>query len=98
MIPAMTLTCPCCRASNETATCRRCKADLSLLVAVEVRREYHLALARRYAADLKCADALAHVDCANRLRPADDTLQLRAALLLLNGQFDRALRTYDGTV
>jgi hypothetical protein len=94
----MTLTCPCCRASNETATCRRCKADLSLLVAVEERREYHLTLARRFAADLNCADALVHVDHASQLRPADDTRQLRAALLLLNGQFDRALQAYDGTV
>ena len=94
----MTLTCPCCRAVNETVTCRRCKADLSLLAAVEGRREYYLTLARRYAADLKCDDALAHVDYAGRLRPADDTRQLLAALLLLNGQFDRALRAYDGTV
>lgn len=94
----MTLTCPCCRASNETATCRRCKADLSLIAAVEERRAYHLTLARRFATDLKCSDALAHVDLASQLRAADDTRQLRAALLLLNGQFDRALKTYDGTV
>lgn len=94
----MTLACPCCRAVNETSTCRRCKADLSLLVALEDRRDYHLTLARRFAADLKCSDALVQVDHAAQLRPGDDTRQLKAALLLLSGQFDRALQQYDGTV
>ena len=42
----MTIACPCCRASNETATCRRCRADLSLLAAIEVRRAYLLDAAR----------------------------------------------------
>jgi hypothetical protein len=94
----MALTCPCCRATNETADCRRCKADLSLLAAVEKRREYHLRIARRYAADLKTQDALSHVQSANQLRPGTDTQQLLAALLLLSGQPERALQAYDGTV
>ena len=38
--------CPVCKADNlETPQCRRCKADLSLLVAVERRRERARAVA-----------------------------------------------------
>lgn len=29
----MSVTCPCCRAVNEATSCRRCKADLSLVLA-----------------------------------------------------------------
>jgi uncharacterized protein YdcH (DUF465 family) len=91
----MPITCPCCRASNESATCRRCKADLSLLVALEDRREHHLTLARRFAAEGQCDAAMQHVDQATQLRPAADVKQLRAALLLLKDDFAAALQAYD---
>jgi predicted negative regulator of RcsB-dependent stress response len=91
----MTLTCPCCRASNDTAVCRRCKADLSLLAALEDRRGYHLTLARRFAAEGQFEHALRHADHAQHLRLAPDVNQLRAALLLLKGDFAAALRAYD---
>jgi hypothetical protein len=94
----MTLTCPCCRASNDAAVCRRCKADLSLLVALEDRREYHVTLARRFAAEGRFVEATQHVDQATQLRPAADVKQLRAALQLLNGEFTAALAAYDGAV
>lgn len=94
----MTLACPCCRASNDTPTCRRCKADLSLLLAVEDRREYHVTLAKRFAADGRIAEAIRHVDQATRLRPAADVKQLRATLHLLTGEFTAALRAYDEAV
>ena len=94
----MTLTCPCCRASNASAVCRRCRADLSLLAALETRRECHVTLAKRFAADGRPAEALRQVDQAARLRPAADVKHLRAALLLLAGDFAAALRAYDETV
>ena len=94
----MTLTCPCCKAANTADTCRRCKADLSLLAAVEVAREHHVTLARRFAAELRSADALAHLDRAAALRPGEDLDHLRATLLLLDGRFADALAAYHATV
>lgn len=94
----MTLACPCCKASNATDTCRRCKADLSLLAAVESSREHHLALAQRFASELRTAEALTHLDHAAALRPGDDLRRLRAAVLLLAGRFADALTAYDAPV
>lgn len=94
----MTLTCPCCHASNDTAVCRRCKADLSLLVAMENRREYHVTLAKRFAAEGRYTEALRHINQATQLRPTADMTQFRAALHLLGGEFAAALRAYDGAV
>ena len=93
-----TIPCPCCKAANTAATCRRCRADLSLLVAVEASREGHLTLARRFAAELRFPEALAHLDRAAALRPADDLRPLRAAVLLLAGRPAAALAAYDGPV
>jgi Flp pilus assembly protein TadD len=94
----MTLTCPCCRVSNATDTCRRCKADLSVLAAVETAREYHLTLARRFAAELRAGEALSHLHHAAALRPGDDIHPLRAAVLLVSGRFADALAAYHATV
>ena len=85
----MTITCPCCRASNDTPTCRRCKADLSLLVAVEARREYLLEAAR---AELgRGGDARAILDEAATLRGGSDVAQLRAVAALMRGEYAGAL-------
>ena len=92
----MTLTCPCCRASNETATCRRCRADLSLLAAVEARRAFHFNTAKRFAADGRAGEALTQVARAEGLRPGADLAPLRAALLLLQGDYAGAVAAYDG--
>lgn len=94
----MTLTCPCCRAANTADTCRRCRADLSLLAAVETAREHHLVLARRYAAELRSEEALLHLDHAAALRPGDDLHHLRSAVLLLGGRFADALAAYHAPV
>jgi Flp pilus assembly protein TadD len=94
----MTLTCPCCKASNTADTCRRCKADLSLLSAVEAVREHHVTLTRRFIAELRTAEALSHLDHAAALRPGDDLRQLRAAVLLVSGRFADALAAYHATV
>lgn len=94
----MTISCPCCRASNTADTCRRCKADLSLLAAVETAREHHVTLARRFAAELRSTEALSHLDLAATLRPGDDLTRMRSAVLLLGGHFADALAAYHATV
>ena len=93
------ITCPCCRASSDAGpACRRCKADLSLLFAVEARRGFLVAEAGRLAADGKFADALRFVDEAERLRGVADVRRLRAAALLLAGDFAAALAAYHALV
>lgn len=94
----MTLPCPCCRAANTADTCRRCKADLSLLRAVEAAREQHIVVSRRFAAELRTSEALTHLAHATALRPGDDLRPLRAAVLLLAGRFADALAAYDAGV
>ena len=92
----MPLPCPCCRASNDTGpACRRCKADLSLLFALEGHRDSLLADAKHLAAQGRFADALASVDEADALRHGDDTRRLRAAVLLLNRDFPAAFACYS---
>jgi hypothetical protein len=88
--------CPCCRAPNATGpACRRCKADLSPLFALEARRDFLLADARRLAADGRFADALDAADEAAALRSGGDARSLRAALLLLTGDFSAAWKAAD---
>jgi hypothetical protein len=93
-----TTPCPCCKAANTAATCRRCRADLSLLFEVEEARAGHVVLARRFAAELRFHEALAHLSRAAALRPAEDLQPLRAAVLLLAGHHADALAAYDGPV
>jgi hypothetical protein len=61
--------CPVCRAENaDEATCRRCKADLSLLVTLEQARGHALAQAAYAAARGDGARTLQHAEAAHRLR------------------------------
>jgi hypothetical protein len=61
--------CPVCRAENaEDGTCRRCKADLSLLVTVEQARHQALAQAADAAASGDGPRTLLHAEAAHRLR------------------------------
>jgi hypothetical protein len=92
----ISLPCPCCRAVNDAGpACRRCKADLSLLFALEEQRECLLAAAKRQAAQGRFADALDAVGEAEDLRRGDDVRRLRAALHLLNRDFPAALACYS---
>jgi hypothetical protein len=94
----MTISCPCCRAANDAGpACRRCKADLSLLFALEEQRGRHLAAARRLAADGDLMAALAAVAAAEAVRAGDDVRQLRAVLHLLNRDFPAAFGCYSAT-
>ncbi len=85
----MTIACPCCRASNDTATCRRCRADLSLLAAIEARREYLLDAARVKLS--RSEDASPMIEEASALRGGSDAAQLRAVGALIRGEYARAL-------
>jgi len=91
----MPVPCPCCKANNDAGpSCRRCKADLSLLFAVEADRTAALAEARRLAAVGRFGESLAALDRAAQLRHTPDVPRLRAAVLLLARDFPAALRAY----
>ena len=88
----MTLRCPVCRADNSTGpTCRRCRADLSLLTDVEARRAGHLDAARSAIAAGRFDDALEELARAAELRGGPDLRRARACVLLLAGDFTGAL-------
>ena len=91
----MPVPCPCCKASNDTGpSCRRCKADLSLLFAVEAERTSLVAAARTLAAECRYSESLAALDRAAQLRRGDDASRVRAAVLLLGRDFAGALAAY----
>jgi hypothetical protein len=87
--------CPVCRAAVEQGpNCRRCKADLSLWLAVGRRRAALLAAARRSARDGDLAGALVGAREADSLHRGDDSLRLLAALHLLKRDFAAARRLH----
>jgi hypothetical protein len=89
------LHCPVCRADNPTPpACRRCKADLSLLWALEARRDYYLSTAKTAVAAERFDQALEELTQAEELRTGPDVRRLRACVSLLAGDFDAALSEY----
>jgi hypothetical protein len=79
--------CPVCRAAdNQGRQCRRCKADLSLLVQLEDARARHLATAGALASRGDPA-AAEHAEHAYRLRADTDAARLAAAGNLLRRDF-----------
>ena len=93
------LTCPVCRAENSQGpNCRRCKADLSMLFALETEREGHLALIGKAVAESRWEDALAHLDEVAQIRDDDKVPPMRSALLLLAGKFQQALQIHSSLV
>ena len=87
----MTIACPCCKASNATSLCRRCKADLSLLFQIEESRAFHINVAKRFAADERWLDAQKHLRTAEELQAGSDVAGLQAAVLLHLGEYSAAL-------
>jgi hypothetical protein len=84
--------CPVCRAENaEDATCRRCKADLSLLVTLEQSRRQSLAEAATAAASGDGAQTLVHAETAHRLRADGESWRWLAVGSLLVRDFALAL-------
>ncbi|HJZ92201.1 MAG TPA: hypothetical protein VKE40_15100 [Gemmataceae bacterium] len=91
----MTIRCPVCRADNSIApACRRCKADLSLLWALEARRECHVAAAKSAVEAGRFEQALDELRETEELRAGPDVERLRACVAVLRGDFDAAVRAY----
>jgi hypothetical protein len=87
--------CPVCKAENvQGPQCRRCKADLALLVAVEARRRQELQAARRCLAAGLWAQALTHAAEAHWLQSDEESRQLLAVASLLNRDFASAWYYY----
>ena len=91
------MTCPVCRATNDATvtSCRRCKADLALVVAVEARRVGLLAVAKSALATGDSDAALRHLASAEAVRGGADVERLKAAAYLANRDFPAAWRTYQ---
>ena len=67
--------CPACRAENdEGPQCRRCRADLSLLFALEEQRRAALTLAYRCLTEGQCSRALAIAEGVDTLRRDEESL------------------------
>jgi hypothetical protein len=88
--------CPVCKADKvQPPQCRRCKADLSLLFALENQRRQTLAEARRCLRRGEVAEALGHVEKANWLREDEESRRLAALARLLERDFAEAWEYYQ---
>jgi len=91
--------CPACRADNEQKPmCRRCRTDLTLLWAVEERRQDCMNAARTCLRLRQTDGALVQLRQAKELRQGADVEQLEALAHLLDGNFSEALRHYQHTL
>src|SRR5262249_14873155 len=88
------MSCPVCRAENTEAICRRCRADLSLLVSLEMERARLVAVAMMAIACGDGQEALLHAEVAERLRRGDDTDRLCALGHLIRRDFSAACTRY----
>lgn len=86
--------CPVCKAENDGATCRRCKADLSLLVTLEDARRHALTHAADAAANGDGAATLVHARAAHRLRADAESWRWLAIGYLLQRDFLSALASH----
>ncbi|MSR54540.1 MAG: hypothetical protein EXS09_14805 [Gemmataceae bacterium] len=88
----MNLRCPVCRADNTAGpTCRRCKADLSLLIEAEACRSRHMALAQYALTSERFEEALEELAQAEGVRAGSDVQRMKACAYLLAGDFATAL-------
>jgi hypothetical protein len=84
--------CPICRAENaREPSCRRCKADLALLVALEQQRDQAIAASAAAAARGDAAEAVRQAQTAHQLRTGPDSAQALAVGHLLRRDFAAAL-------
>lgn len=88
--------CPVCRADNvQPPHCRRCKADLSPLFALEAQRQRTLAEARQCLRRGEWQRAAEYAESADHIRGDDDAKRLAALARLLNRDFAAALQAYQ---
>jgi hypothetical protein len=87
-----------CRAENgDEKVCRRCRADLSLLVSVEAQRRRALGAAQSALLAQNAGEALDQAAAAHRLRGAEDSARLLALGHLLARDFDAAFSWHRAT-
>jgi hypothetical protein len=87
--------CPACRAENtQGPTCRRCKADLSLLFRLEEQRGRALAEARRLLAAGRTDEADALAEETDWLRSDAESRRLRAVTRLMRRDYAGAWAMY----
>ena len=88
--------CPVCKAENSQGPqCRRCKADLSLLFALEEQRGRMLAEARRCVRRGEWQAAVENAEMAHGMRRDEDSHQLVAVAHLLGRDFVAAWQSYQ---
>lgn len=88
--------CPVCKADNsQPPSCRRCKADLALLWALEEQRKRMLAEARHCLQRGDWQAAREHIEDADWLRSDKETQQLQALAHLLGRDFAAAWQCYQ---
>ena len=88
--------CPVCKADNSQGPqCRRCKADLSVLFALEEQRRRTLADARRCLQRGNWQTATEHAEMAHWLRSDEESQRMMAAARLLIRDFAGAWRCYQ---
>jgi len=88
--------CPVCRAENaEEITCRRCRADLTLMVTLEQTRGGALNAAASAAAAADGLAACRHARAAHDLRPDADSWRWLAVGYLLQRDFAQAMAHYQ---
>jgi hypothetical protein len=91
----MVLRCPVCKAENtQGSNCRRCKADLSMLFALERKRAGVIAEARAALAEGHWSEAAAQARIADHLRHDEETRELLAVTALICGDFHEAWRLH----
>jgi hypothetical protein len=91
----MPLRCPVCKAENaQGPTCRRCKADLSMLFALEQKRMQAIAVLRAELAEGRWSEARARARMADHLRQDSESKELLALTALLCGDFHEAWRLH----
>jgi hypothetical protein len=90
--------CPVCKAENTTGPqCRRCRADLSLLFALEEQRERAVASARRALGRGESGPAVTAAAAAEALRSGGDLQRLLVLGYLMGRDFARAWEEYSRT-
>jgi hypothetical protein len=89
--------CPVCRAdNNQPPSCRRCRADLTLLFALEEQRRHAVVAAGACLARGRLGRALDLARGAAALRRGDDAERLLAVIHVLRRDFREAWRLYRG--
>jgi hypothetical protein len=91
----MPLRCPVCKAENaQGPACRRCKADLSMLFALEQKRARAMAEARAALREGRWEEARTAARLSDHLRHDDETTELLAVTALVCGDYHEAWRLH----